>query len=51
VYKISEGERTVTRVTRLDRKEKIEEISRMLGDDSTIARKHAEELVRGKKRG
>jgi DNA repair protein RecN (Recombination protein N) len=46
VYKTTEGERTFTRVKELHQKEKIEEISRMLGDDSAIGKKHAEEMLK-----
>jgi len=46
VYKESAGDRTVTRVRSLDDTEKIEEIARMLGGDSQIARTHARELLR-----
>jgi DNA repair protein RecN (Recombination protein N) len=42
--------RTVTRVTPLTDKEKVTEISRMLGDESTISRLHAEELVKGSRK-
>ncbi len=47
VTKSVEGNRTVTRVSRLTNEEKIAEISRMLGGDSEIARLHAEELLKG----
>ena len=45
VFKIFKDNRTITKVQALDEKEKIEEISRMLGSDSTISKKHAEELL------
>jgi DNA repair protein RecN (Recombination protein N) len=45
VYKTSDEDRTITRVSILDEKDKIEEISRMLGSDSTISKKHAKELL------
>jgi len=46
VYKEASGERTVTRVTKLREHERIEEIARMLGGDSTIAKQHAKELLK-----
>lgn len=45
VYKTFEDNRTITKVQVLNDKEKVEEISRMLGSDSTISKKHAEELL------
>jgi DNA repair protein RecN (Recombination protein N) len=48
VYKDTQGGRTVTMVKELAQKEKVDEIARMLGGDSAIARKHAEELLGGK---
>jgi len=45
VFKEAERDRTVTKVQLLTKKEKIEEISRMLGSDSSITKKHAEELL------
>lgn len=49
VYKTLEDNRTIAKVQALSDKEKIEEISRMLGSDSTISKKHAEELLANKK--
>ncbi|MBN1128228.1 MAG: DNA repair protein RecN [Chitinispirillaceae bacterium] len=46
VYKEVSGERTVTRVIRLKESERVEEIARMLGGDSSIALRHARELLR-----
>jgi DNA repair protein RecN (Recombination protein N) len=45
VYKESAGGRTVTHIERLSEKERIDEIARMLGGDSTAARTHARELL------
>ena len=45
VFKVAEQNRTVTKVQLLTEKEKIEEISRMLGSDSSITKQHAEELL------
>ncbi|MBN1131237.1 MAG: DNA repair protein RecN [Chitinispirillaceae bacterium] len=45
VYKEQSGDRTVTRVKKLSPDERVPEIARMLGGDSTIAKKHAEELL------
>ncbi len=45
VYKEPSDGRTVTRVERLPDKERIDEIARMLGGDSTAARAHAKELL------
>lgn len=45
VYKTFEDNRTITKVQILNDKEKVEEISRMLGSDSTISKKHAQELL------
>jgi len=45
VFKETEEDRTVTKVYPLTDQDKVEEISRMLGSDSTITRKHAEELL------
>ena len=47
VSKAAAGERTVSRVTVLDRAGRIEEIARMLGgmDITTTTRKHARELL------
>jgi DNA repair protein RecN (Recombination protein N) len=49
VYKEQAGGRTVTRVRRLTEKERVDEVARMLGGDSAIARRHAEELLTKKK--
>ncbi len=49
VFKEHTDSRTVTRVRKLSEKEKVDEISRMLGSESTISRRHAEELVKQKK--
>lgn len=46
VFKESQGLRTVTRVKKLDRHERVSEIARMLGGDSAISTKHAEELLK-----
>jgi DNA repair protein RecN len=48
VYKETRAGRTVTSVKLLDDKEKVTEIARMLGGESAISKKHAEELLRGK---
>jgi DNA repair protein RecN (Recombination protein N) len=49
VYKEAQGARTVTRVKKLSGQEKVAEIARMLGGDSAISKKHAQELLdRGK---
>ena len=45
VFKESQGQRTVTRVKKLEGREKVDEIARMLGGDSAISKKHAEELL------
>lgn len=45
VYKEQINGRTVTRVRRLSGKERVDEIARMLGGDSVIARRHAAELL------
>jgi DNA repair protein RecN (Recombination protein N) len=45
VFKESVRDRTVTRVKRLRENERIDEITRMLGGDSAIARQHAKELL------
>ena len=50
VYKEPKGKRTVTRARRVSGKELVEEISRMLGDTSDISRRHAEELLAGRKK-
>ena len=48
VYKEEKSGRTVTRVEKLDEKERVDEIARMLGGETAISRKHAEELLRKK---
>ncbi|MBN2188362.1 MAG: DNA repair protein RecN [Chitinispirillaceae bacterium] len=45
VYKEQRGDRTVTRIRRLSGNERVDEIARMLGGDSAIARRHAAELL------
>jgi len=45
VFKETQGQRTITQVKKLSQKERIDEIARMLGGDSAIAKKHAEELL------
>jgi DNA repair protein RecN (Recombination protein N) len=45
VYKEPSGDRTVTRVKKLKESERVEEIARMLGGDSSIAKQHAKELL------
>ena len=45
VYKTFEDNRTITKVHALNDEEKVEEISRMLGSDSIISKKHAKELL------
>jgi DNA repair protein RecN (Recombination protein N) len=49
VYKEAQAGRTVTMVKLLGKEERSLEIARMLGGDSAIARKHAEELLKRKK--
>ncbi len=49
VYKKAEKNRTVTQVAILNEEQQIEEISRMLGSDSTVSKDHARELVLRKK--
>jgi DNA repair protein RecN (Recombination protein N) len=48
VFKETHDGRTVTGVAKLNDKEKVDEIARMLGGETAIARKHAEELLRKK---
>jgi DNA repair protein RecN (Recombination protein N) len=48
VFKESSDRRTVTRVEKLSENQRVDEIARMLGGDSIIARKHAQELLRKK---
>jgi DNA repair protein RecN (Recombination protein N) len=45
VYKEPSNDRTVTLVKKLNKNERVEEIARMLGGDSTIARQHAREFL------
>jgi len=45
VYKEQIKDRTVTHVKYLSEKERVDEIARMLGGDSVIARRHAAELL------
>jgi len=45
VFKDSAGKRTITRIIELSSEERINEIARMLGGDSTIALQHAAELL------
>jgi len=45
VFKTFEHDRTITRVQQLNEQEKIDEISRMLGSDSAISKKHAQEIL------
>lgn len=45
VYKEESDGRTVTRVIHLSEKERVDEIARMLGGDSSIALEHARELL------
>lgn len=45
VHKETIENRTVTKVKHLDRHQKVQEIARMLGGDSAISLKHAEELI------
>ena len=48
VYKDAQAGRTVTMVKKLSEKEKVAEIARMLGSESEISKKHAEELLKKK---
>jgi DNA repair protein RecN (Recombination protein N) len=45
VHKETLGGRTVTRICKLDAEERVNEITRMLGGDSAVSRKHAQELL------
>lgn len=45
IYKHEVDGRTITEIKDLDKDQRIDEISRMLGGDSDAARKHAEELL------
>ncbi|MBN1756714.1 MAG: DNA repair protein RecN [Chitinispirillaceae bacterium] len=47
VFKEESGGRTVTRIVPLSEKERVEEIARMLGGDSKIAKEHARALLDG----
>jgi DNA repair protein RecN (Recombination protein N) len=38
--------RTVTRIRKLGADERVDEITRMLGGDSAVSRKHAQELLK-----
>ncbi len=51
VYKEAQGGRTVTMVKELSAQEKVDEVARMLGGDSAIAKKHAEEMLQKKDEG
>jgi DNA repair protein RecN (Recombination protein N) len=46
VYKEAQGGRTTTHVRMLTQQERIAEVARMLGGDSAIAKKHAEEMLK-----
>jgi len=46
VFKDTTGERTITRIVKLNPEERIGEIARMLGGDSKIALQHAAELLK-----
>ena len=46
VYKQTEGSRTITRVEKLSREQQVNEVARMMGGQSDIARKHAAELLK-----
>ena len=45
VYKREESGRTVTKIDRLSKEQRITEIARMLGGDNAASRRHAEELL------
>ncbi|MCU0608600.1 MAG: DNA repair protein RecN [Chitinispirillaceae bacterium] len=45
VFKEAAGDRTVTRVEKLTEAKRVDEIARMLGGDSAVARQHAKELL------
>jgi DNA repair protein RecN (Recombination protein N) len=47
VTKRTEGGRTISEITLLDRPQRVQELARMLGGQSETARRHAEELLRG----
>jgi DNA repair protein RecN (Recombination protein N) len=46
VTKRTEGGRTISEITLLDRSQRVQEIARMLGGQTEAARRHAEELLR-----
>jgi len=46
VTKQMKGDRTLSEITRLDRKSRVTELARMLGGQTDAARKHAEALVK-----
>jgi DNA repair protein RecN (Recombination protein N) len=46
VTKRTEGGRTVSEITLLDRAQRVQELTRMLGGQTEAARRHAEELLR-----
>jgi DNA repair protein RecN (Recombination protein N) len=46
VTKRTEGGRTISEITLLDRAQRISELARMLGGQTETARRHAEELLR-----
>jgi len=46
VTKRTEGGRTISEITLLDRAQRVQEIARMLGGQSEAARRHAEELLK-----
>ena len=46
VTKQVKGDRTLSEITRLDRKSRVTELARMLGGQTDAARKHAEALVK-----
>ncbi len=45
VTKRTEGGRTISEITLLDRAQRVQELTRMLGGQSEAARRHAEELL------
>ena len=45
VYKIEKNGRTITEIEELNKKKRIKEIARMIGDKSELAEKHAEVLL------
>ena len=49
VFKEPMKDRTVTRVKKLAESERVDEIARMLGGDTAIAKQHAKELLGWKK--